>query len=105
MSCPVAHGSSASTPDRTSPSQRPAPKTTEGELQEIPQPPTKYFTGNLSELDPSFPAKSFWRLADIYGPIFKLDILGSTSIVLSSYDLISEVCGDQDRLEVFAPAT
>ena len=93
MSCPVHRDSSAG----ASP-----PQPTHGELQEIPQPSPKYFKRNLSEIDPSFLAKSFWRLADVYGPIFKLDMIARTIIVASSYELINELC-DQDRFDKSVP--
>ena len=68
---------------------------TQQELQPIPQPPKKYLTANLGELDPSFIAKSFWRLADIYGPILKLDLVARSIIVVSSWELINEVCNEE----------
>lgn len=39
-----------------------------------------------------------WRLADIYGEIFKLDLPGRTTVVVSSYDLVNEIC-DPTRFE------
>ncbi|KAI1423202.1 cytochrome P450 [Xylaria sp. FL1777] len=62
----------------------------------IPQPRTHWFTRNLPEMDPSFPAASLWRLAAVYGDIFKLDLIVRQAVVLSSYELINEVM-DESR--------
>ncbi|KAI1340809.1 cytochrome P450 [Xylariaceae sp. FL0016] len=64
----------------------------------IPQPPKHWFTGNLSEMDPSFPSSSMWRLASIYGEIYKLDLVMRSIVIISSYDLINE-CMDENRFE------
>ncbi|KAB8576180.1 hypothetical protein FH972_025708 [Carpinus fangiana] len=66
----------------------------------IPQPPTHLYgyLGNLPDLDPAFALRSIWRLADLYGPIFKLDLVKRQSVVLSNYELIKEVLSD-DRFE------
>ena len=92
MSCPVAHAGS----DQAKPPGHPTKEPTEHELEDIPQPPPRYLGGNLQEVDPSFVSKSFWRLATIYGPIFKLDLVKATSIVISNYEYMNEVC-DQER--------
>jgi hypothetical protein len=92
MSCPLHNGSSA------------APASTNGEqaiqiaLEPIPQPPEYWFVGNLPEMDPAFPIRGMWRLMDIYGRIFKVNLLGFEVIAVSDYELINEVC-DQDRFE------
>jgi cytochrome P450 / NADPH-cytochrome P450 reductase len=64
----------------------------------IPQPPTKFLLGNLGEIDPTNAAASMWRLADIYGPIFRLDMTTRKVIVCSSYELVNDLC-DASRFE------
>lgn len=64
----------------------------------IPQPPPSYFLGNIADIDPTFISRSFWNLEKIYGPIYKLDLPGRTTIVVSSHELIDEIC-DEDRFE------
>ncbi|KAF2470639.1 bifunctional P-450/NADPH-P450 reductase [Lindgomyces ingoldianus] len=68
------------------------------EYLSIPQPPLKWFFGNIQDIDPVNTVGSFWRLADIYGPIFKLSLPGRTVIVVSSYELVNDVC-DWNRFE------
>lgn len=41
---------------------------------------------------------SLWRLADVYGPIFTLNLVKRKIVVLSSHALINEVC-DEKRFE------
>ena len=57
-----------------------------------------WLTGNLRELNPEFPNASIWRLADIYGPIYKLVVMTREAVVISTQELINEVC-DDDRFE------
>jgi len=92
MSCPYSHDEST----KRSGEEKPRQKTTE--LETIPQPPMAWFTGNLRELNPDFPMLSIWRLADIYGPIYKLTIIDREVVVISTQELINEVC-DDDRFE------
>ena len=61
----------------------------------IPHPPESWIAGNLGDIDPAFTIKSFWRLADIYGPIYSLNLVNRQTIVLSNYELINEVCDDE----------
>lgn len=107
MSCPYDH-SAAARATQASEVQNPSvsdiptglseqPKTAPRD-EPIPQPPTHWFTGNLSEIDPSFPGASFWRLAEIYGPIYKLDFVKSQTLVISDYELINDAC-DESRFE------
>lgn len=70
----------------------------ETKLCPIPQPPTKWLTGNLSELTPAFPTQSLWRLASIYGDIYQLDLVNEKVIIVSSYELSRE-CMDQNRFD------
>jgi len=90
MSCPFNHGG-ASKPKPATPDSAEAEV---GEGEPIPHPPEKLLTKNLGELDPTFAVSSFWRLADIYGPIFSLNLVKRRVIVISNHDLINEVCDD-----------
>ena len=66
----------------------------------IPQVPPRYYglAGNLPDLDPTFMARSIWRLADLYGPIFQLDLVNRKMVVVSSYELLKDVM-DDDKFE------
>ncbi|EPE27540.1 Cytochrome P450 [Glarea lozoyensis ATCC 20868] len=81
----------------------PMPPQLETPIQQlpIPQPPTHLFglLGNIPEMDPSFPARSFWRLNQLYGPIVKLS-LKTPTILLSSQEFVNEVC-DESRFEKY----
>lgn len=70
----------------------------ETKLCPIPQPPTKWLTGNLSELTPAFPQQSIWRLASVYGDIYQLDLVTEKIVVVSSNELGRE-CLDQTRFD------
>ncbi len=66
----------------------------------IPQPPTRYFTGNISDVDPTNQPASFQRLAEIYGEIYEMALPGREGrvFVISSHETISDTC-DWDRFE------
>lgn len=72
----------------------------------IPQVPMKYggLLGNLPDIDGSFPARSYWELTDLYGPIIELNLGGNRVVLLNNYELINDVA-DDDRFEkvVFGP--
>ncbi|KAI0444421.1 cytochrome P450 [Xylaria telfairii] len=70
----------------------------ENAIVPIPQPPTHWFTRNLPEMDPSFPLSSIWRLAAVYGDIFKLDLVSRRNVVVSSHELVNEVM-DESRFK------
>ncbi|KAK0655756.1 cytochrome P450 [Cercophora newfieldiana] len=92
MACTFHHG--AAKPKSTPTAEHDG---TDAEVPEgvpIPHPPEKLFTKNLKEMDPNFAVSSFWRLADIYGPIFSLNLIKRKVIVISDYQLINEVCDD-----------
>jgi len=67
-------------------------------LVEIPQPPTKTLLGNLLDLDRHNPIQGFGRLAKEYGPIYKLTLRGRTAVLVSSYELVNELC-DEARFD------
>jgi len=88
MSCPIQHVAA----DRSAVDGH--PQTDSRQLQEIPQPPEHYLTGNISDVNPAFLGGSFQRLAKIYGPIYKLNLLNREAVVLSSHELVAEVSDD-----------
>ncbi|KAH8198930.1 hypothetical protein TruAng_006891 [Truncatella angustata] len=92
--CPFRPGSTAQSSQATSERQR----IKEDELLPIPQPPVHWFVRNMPEIEPSFPASSNWRLASLYGDIVKLDLVGDTAVIISSYELANEVY-DEARFE------
>ncbi|KAK3341493.1 cytochrome P450 [Lasiosphaeria hispida] len=99
MSCPF-HQPLAPRPKKESEPEQEAVPVDVGEGLPVPHPPEKYFTGNLGEIDQTFAVSSFWRLADIYGSIFSLNLVKRKVIVISNYDLINEVC-DDNKYEKF----
>ncbi|OUM02409.1 bifunctional cytochrome P450/NADPH--P450 reductase [Variovorax sp. JS1663] len=64
----------------------------------IPQPKGDPFIGNLRSVDGEAPIQGFMRLAQTYGPIFQLDFFGHPLIVVSSQELVNEVC-DEKRFD------
>lgn len=97
--CPFS-GASATTPAASSSATTSLPQDEidKTKLVPIPQPPTRWFTGNLSEQNPTFPAQSIWRLAAIYGDIYQLDFVTEKSITISSNELAQE-CLDTNRFD------
>lgn len=72
-----------------------------GEALPIPKVPQRYggILGNIPDLEPSFPAKAFWRLSELYGPIVQLEIGGGRKlVVLSDYEMINPAL-DDDKYE------
>jgi len=66
--------------------------------QSIPQPTRIPVIGNLGQLDGTAPVQSMMHLARRYGPIYQLEILKRRVVVLSSHELIDEVC-DEKRFD------
>lgn len=66
-------------------------------LEDIPQPPEHLFCllGNIPDIDPAFPIRSFWNLAELYGPIFKVNIAGPR-VFVGTQELVNEIF-DEDR--------
>lgn len=54
--------------------------------------------GNALTVDSSRMIQSLMELADEYGPIFKLDMMGTPLVIVSSADLVAEVC-DEKRFD------
>jgi cytochrome P450/NADPH-cytochrome P450 reductase len=90
MECPYKPGNPAALQQQSS--------IKEDAIEPIPQPPTHWFTRNLPEMNPSFPISSLWRLAAIYGDIYKLDLVTRQQILVSSHELVNEVM-DESRFQ------
>ncbi|KAJ9314762.1 hypothetical protein DTO271D3_5008 [Paecilomyces variotii] len=61
----------------------------------IPGPIGMPLLGNIYDIDAETPLNSLERLADTYGPIYRLSIYGTTRVFLSSHALVDEVCGEE----------
>jgi cytochrome P450/NADPH-cytochrome P450 reductase len=62
----------------------------------IPQPRPLPILGNLPDIDMNAPVQSMMRLAETYGPIFRLTLGGRTITIIGSQELVNEVC-DESR--------
>lgn len=72
--------------------------TSETSIKPIPQPPGKPLIGNAVTVDSSRMIQSLMELADKYGPIFKLDMMGTSIVMVSGAALVAEVC-DEKRFD------
>ena len=64
-------------------------------LVEIPQPKPVPLVGNAVELNPDAPVQSLMRLAREYGPIYRLELPTRGMLVVSSQELVNELCDPQ----------
>jgi cytochrome P450/NADPH-cytochrome P450 reductase len=62
----------------------------------IPQPPMEPILGNLRLIDPRGPVQSMMQLTRKHGPIMRLEFFGRRLILLSSQELVAEIC-DESR--------
>ncbi|KAJ3826077.1 fatty acid hydroxylase [Lentinula raphanica] len=60
----------------------------------IPQPPALPFIGNVAQLDRELPIQGFALLAQQYGEIYTINILGRKLIFLNTQELANEVSND-----------
>ncbi|KQP40076.1 cytochrome [Methylobacterium sp. Leaf104] len=60
----------------------------------IPQPRPLPVIGNLPDIDAKAPVQSLMRLARAHGPIYRLSLGGRTLTLVSSHDLVNEVCDE-----------
>jgi cytochrome P450/NADPH-cytochrome P450 reductase len=70
----------------------------------IPQPKGDPFIGNLRAIDGDAPMQGFMRLARIHGPIFQLEFFGRPLILVSSQEIVDELC-DESRFDKRVHAT
>lgn len=64
----------------------------------IPQPKTYGPLGNLPQIDLERPVQSLVKLAEEYGPIFKIELPGRTELMLSGHELVADAC-DESRFD------
>lgn len=70
------------------------------DLEPIPGPRGLPFLGNLLDLkDEEAPLRAFHRLADMYGPIYRLNIKGRSLVVVSTADLMKEIMNEKKFLK------
>ncbi|KAK2016912.1 cytochrome P450 [Colletotrichum eremochloae] len=65
-----------------------------GEI-EIPEPTRMPVLGHVTEIDAKFSLGSFIHLADKFGPIYKLDLLGHKLVFVNTHELVNECCDDK----------
>src|SRR4051794_31422956 len=70
----------------------------------IPQPKTFGPLGNLPLINTEAPVQSLVKLSYEYGPIFRMEMPGSSGVYISDHDLVAEVC-DESKFDknVWAP--
>lgn len=66
----------------------------------IPQPRPLPLIGNAGLIDPESPVKSFMALAEKWGPLFRLQVVNRTVLVVSSSELVHELC-DETRFDKY----
>ena len=70
----------------------------------IPQPKGDPLIGNLRQIDGDAPMQGFMRMARIHGPIFQLEFFGRPLILVSSQEIVDELC-DESRFDKRVHAT
>ncbi|KAK6823981.1 hypothetical protein RU639_006270 [Aspergillus parasiticus] len=61
----------------------------------IPEPRGLPLLGNILDVDSEAPEKSFQRLAETYGPIFRLNLAGASRVFISTHELVDEICNEE----------
>jgi cytochrome P450 / NADPH-cytochrome P450 reductase len=67
-------------------------------LSPIPHPPTKPVVGNMLSLDSTAPVQHLVKLANEFGPIYWLDMMGAPIVIVSGADLVEEL-SDEKRFD------
>ena len=57
-------------------------------LAPIPQPPGKPVVGNMLTIDSEAPLQHLMKLAREYGPIFWLDMMGTSLVIASGFKIV-----------------
>ncbi|MEO0420201.1 MAG: cytochrome P450 [Pseudomonadota bacterium] len=67
-------------------------------LEPIPQPPGNPLIGNVLTVDSNRQIQSLMELAEEYGPIYQLDMMGTPIVIVSGADMAAEIC-DEKRFD------
>lgn len=67
-------------------------------LHKIPTPPGKPVVGNMLTVNSETPLQSLMALTREFGPIFRLDMMGTPLVVVSGADLVEEL-SDESRFD------
>ncbi|MEM1053580.1 MAG: cytochrome P450, partial [Pseudomonadota bacterium] len=67
-------------------------------LEPIPKPPGNPLIGNVLTVDANKQIQSLMEVAEEYGPIFQLDMMGTNIVIVSGADLAAEIC-DEKRFD------
>lgn len=63
-------------------------------IDDVPGPRAFPVVGNLFDIDSHDPIGGMMRTAEEYGPVFRLSLPGGTRLVVSSPELVAQVCDD-----------
>ena len=66
----------------------------DGMTEPIPGPRGVPVLGNVFDVDTADPLGGFVRMAQMYGPIFKVSMLGGVRLLVSGPELVDEICDD-----------
>lgn len=66
----------------------------------VPQPRVRPLVGNVPDVGTETPVQGMVKLAQEYGPIFRLTFPSRSMYVLSGYELVADAC-DQNRFDKF----
>ena len=69
-------------------------------MTKIPQPPGKPFVGNINDIDSTNLSKSYSHLSQIYGPVFRLNLMGENIVVVGKHDAIHELFNEKRFFKV-----
>ncbi|PSR83575.1 cytochrome P450 [Coniella lustricola] len=69
---------------------------------EYPGPKGYPFIGNIFDVDPTSPVASLEKIAERYGPIFKLRFAGMDRIFIANRELMDEVCDEKRFTKIVA---
>ncbi|OKL63946.1 hypothetical protein UA08_00678 [Talaromyces atroroseus] len=61
----------------------------------IPHPPGVPLLGNIFDIDSELPMASMEHLADTCGPIYRLSTFGVSRVIISSHELVDEICNEE----------
>lgn len=70
----------------------------EVKTETIPQPPGKFYLGNLLDLGATTQIQDMIKFARQYGPIYQLEFIDVPFVVASGFDLVDELC-DETRFD------